>query len=220
MGDLVDFTSLGPDVLTKLGEDFVRALSVPNPMLFWSKGEKDCVDRISKVVSRARKSPMDLSSRDATLLAETFHEVCLHNQVSPRHLKPSGGQAISLEFTGSPEWCPLFRLYAHALLHGSHIFPGIELLNESPDYEPRGFMDVWRGNYHGRQVCVKSIRIRNTTHLKEIKKVRGSFFNQSYILSTLHTRSIAMKLKGASTFPIRTYSPSLRLRGHCFRSVS
>jgi len=88
MGDLVDFTSFGPDVLTELVEDFVRALSVPNPMLFWSRGEKDCVDRISKVVSRARKSPMGLSSLDATVLAEAFHEVCLRNQVSPRHLKP------------------------------------------------------------------------------------------------------------------------------------
>jgi len=89
--DLVDFTSVAPEILTKLGEDFVRALSVPNPELHWVQREQDCADRISEVVSRTRTSPTGVSSRDATVLAETFHEVYLHNQIFPRSLKPPGG---------------------------------------------------------------------------------------------------------------------------------
>jgi len=90
MDGLVDFTSLSTEILTKLGEDFVRALSVPNPQLIWvSVGrEKPCADRISEVVSRAKTSPTGLSSQDATALAKTFHEVCLRNKISPRPLIP------------------------------------------------------------------------------------------------------------------------------------
>ena len=84
-----------------------------------------------------------------------------------------------MKFDGSSIWCPLFRLYAHALLRGSHIFPNIELCDESPDYDPFGFTDVWRGNYRGDQVCIKAIRTRDTSSLAMIKRVRGSFFNQS-----------------------------------------
>jgi len=73
---------------------------------------------------------------------------------------------------------PLFRLYAHALLRGPQIFPDIGLCDESPDYEPFGFTDIWKANHHGDQVCVKAIRIRNTSCLEGIKRVRGSFFNQ------------------------------------------
>jgi len=86
MGGLVDFTSLGPEILTKLGEDFVRALSVPNPMLHWALGEKDYADRISEVVSRASRSPTGLSSRDATELAETFRKACFCHQTFSRPL--------------------------------------------------------------------------------------------------------------------------------------
>jgi len=87
MDDLVDFTSFSPDILTKLGEDFVHVLSVPNPVLFRFRVEKRCADMISKVVSEARKSPKGLPSRGAAVLAEMFHEVPLHLQVFPRPLK-------------------------------------------------------------------------------------------------------------------------------------
>jgi len=66
----------------------VRALSVPEAMLFWWETERDCADRIYKVVLRARISPTGLSSPDVTVLAETFHEVCSHNKTFPRPLKP------------------------------------------------------------------------------------------------------------------------------------
>ena len=56
-------------------------------MLRWLGEEKDCADRISEVVLRARASPTGLSSRDAIVLAGTFHEVCFRNQTFPHPLK-------------------------------------------------------------------------------------------------------------------------------------
>ena len=66
------------------------------------------------------------------------------------------------------------RLYVHALLRGFHVFHDIELRIESPQFEPFGFVDVWRGNYHGKPVCIKAIRTRNSSNLKKIKEVRRS----------------------------------------------
>jgi len=83
---------------------------------------------------------------------------------------------MSTELNGYPTWRPWYRLYAHALLRGSDIFPNVKLCDESPDYEPLGFMDIWKGNYRGDQVCIKAIRIRDTAPLEEIKKVCSSFF--------------------------------------------
>jgi len=75
-------------------------------------------------------------------------------------------------------WPLLFRLYAHTLLRGSHTFPDVDLCDESPDYDPLGFMDIWKANYHGDQVCIKVIRIWRMAPLEEIKRVRGSFFDR------------------------------------------
>ena len=73
------------------------------------------------------------------------------------------------------------RLYAHALLRESQIFPGIELRDESPDCSYNGFADIWKGEYHGEPVCVKVIRTRNPTPLMKIKNVRGSlYFSEMY----------------------------------------
>jgi len=81
MDDLVDPISLGPEILTELGEDFVRALSVPDPRVAWGEMEKDCVNRISEVVSRARGSPTGPSPQDAKVLAEMLSEVCSFNRL-------------------------------------------------------------------------------------------------------------------------------------------
>ena len=62
----------------------------------------------------------------------------------------------------------------HALLRGSHIFPGVEPSTGSPDFDPLGLADVWKGNYHGNPVCIKAIRTRNKSNLEKIKKVHGS----------------------------------------------
>jgi len=86
---------------------------------------------------------------------------------------------MNIEFGGSPVWCPLFRLYAQALLRGSRIFPDVELCDESTDYDPFGFADIWKENYHGDQVCIKAIRICDTSSSEMIKRVRGSFSNRS-----------------------------------------
>ena len=71
----------------------------------------------------------------------------------------------------------MVQTYAHAALRGSYVFPTVELFDESPGYEPYGLVDVWKGKYHGDQVYIKAIRIRDTRFLDEIKRVRGSFFN-------------------------------------------
>jgi hypothetical protein len=51
----------------------------------------------------------------------------------------------------------------------------MELCDESPDYMPTGFTDVWKGNYHGEPVCIKAIRTLDLYHLKKTKRVCGSF---------------------------------------------
>jgi len=66
------------------------------------------------------------------------------------------------------------RLYAHALLRESRIFPGVELRDESPGCSGDGFADIWKGDYRGELVCVKVIRTQNLNPLRRIRKVRGS----------------------------------------------
>ena len=68
------------------------------------------------------------------------------------------------------------RVYVHALLRGLYVFPGVQLVMESPAFEALGFVDVWRGNYHGNPVCIKSIRTRDPSNLKKIKKVQHESF--------------------------------------------
>jgi len=74
-----------------------------------------------------------------------------------------------------PRLNPSLRLYTHALLRESRIFPGLELCDESPDCSPNGFADIWKGDYHGEPVCVKVIRTQNWSPLMEIESVCGSF---------------------------------------------
>ena len=66
------------------------------------------------------------------------------------------------------------RVYVHALLRGSHVFPGVELSTGPPDFDPLGLVDVWKGNYRGNPVCIKAIRMRNKSKLEKIKKVHSS----------------------------------------------
>jgi hypothetical protein len=70
---------------------------------------------------------------------------------------------------------PRFRLYTHALLLESRIFPNVELCDESPDYTPYGFADIWKGSYHGEPVCIKAIRTLDAARLRGIRNVCGSF---------------------------------------------
>jgi len=67
------------------------------------------------------------------------------------------------------------RLYAHALLRESRIFPGIELCDKPPGCLRNGFADIWKGDYRGEPVCVKVIRTTNQIPLRGIENVCGSF---------------------------------------------
>ena len=71
------------------------------------------------------------------------------------------------------------RLYAHALLLESRIFPNLELCDGSPDYAPYGLADIWKGNYRGEPVCIKVIRTRDSVRLMEIRRVSVYFIHQS-----------------------------------------
>jgi len=63
------------------------------------------------------------------------------------------------------------RLYAHALLRESRLFPDIVLCDESPSYLCDGFTDIWKGDYRGESVCVRMIRTQDPAPLTKIKKV-------------------------------------------------
>lgn len=147
-----DFTSLSGENLIGIAEDFVRALPFVTRDPPRSR-EEDRIDLVSEVVSRAGESPTGLSPQDATTLANTFRQALLH-------LRLSSSSMESL-------WT---RIYVHALLRGSHIFPGVELSTGPPDFDPLGLVDVWKGNYHGNPVCIKAIRMRKKSNLEKIKK--------------------------------------------------
>jgi len=66
---------------------------------------------------------------------------------------------------------PWTRLLIHALLRGSRIFPGLELSDKPPDYTPLGFTDIWKGEYHGKLVCVKVVRGQFLDGLKKVEEV-------------------------------------------------
>ena len=72
-------------------------------------------------------------------------------------------------------WTLRFRLYTHALLLESRIFPNLELCDEVPDCTACGFADTWKGSYHGKLVSIKAIRSGNPARLREIERVRASF---------------------------------------------
>jgi serine/threonine protein kinase len=82
----------------------------------------------------------------------------------------------SLDGRSGPLLDPWSRLYTLAILLESQIFPGVELCDESPDCAPYVFMDIWKGKHRGEPVCIKAVRTRNRTRLKEIKSVCGFFF--------------------------------------------
>ena len=81
-----------------------------------------------------------------------------------------------------PSFCLWRRIYTHALLLDSQIFPSIELSDESPEYTLSGITDFWKGIYRGEPVCIKAIRTQDPIRLKEIKRVYGSF-----LISKMHS---------------------------------
>ena len=78
-------------------------------------------------------------------------------------------------------WLLWFRLYVHALLLESQIFPSVELCDESPEYVSHGFTDTWKGSHRGALVCIKAIRLRYPPDEWEIDRVCTSFvFSEVY----------------------------------------
>jgi hypothetical protein len=77
-------------------------------------------------------------------------------------------------------WRLWFRIHTYALLLELRIFPNMELCDESLDYTPFGFTDIWKGDYHGEPVCIKVIRgiEKNSVRLETIRKMCGNFFDQ------------------------------------------
>ena len=60
--------------------------------------------------------------------------------------------------------------------------------DEPPDYTPRGFTDIWKGEYHGEPVCVKVVRGSKLKELTEVVQVLRPFYSIRGVLSLLHTR--------------------------------
>jgi len=56
------------------------------------------------------------------------------------------------------------------------------------DYTARGFTDIWKGEYHGKAVCVKVIRAQQLTCLREVEGVWPPFYSIGDVLSLLHTK--------------------------------
>ena len=85
---------------------------------------------------------------------------------------------LSSPLLQASSFCLWFRLYAHALLLESRVFPDIKLCVESLDYGSDGFADIWKGEYHGEPVCIKAIRTQVPVCLTEIERVCGYFIYQ------------------------------------------
>ncbi|KAF9642387.1 kinase-like protein [Thelephora ganbajun] len=152
----IEFISLDNKNLVKLGEDFLRALPFIKRESPRSRMEEGWINSIAEAVSRAGTSATSLAPHDAITLAETFRQ-----GVRLLHLSDSFMQDL---------W---IRLHFHALLRGSHVLPDAKLCNDSPDYEPLGFTDVWMGDLRGDPVCIKAIRTWSTTNLEKIKREVG-----------------------------------------------
>ena len=84
------------------------------------------------------------------------------------------------------------RLLTHALLRGSRIFPGLELCDKPPDYTPKRFTDIWKGEYHGEPVCIKVVKRQLLEDQRRVEGVRRLLYSIGGILSSLHTRYTAV----------------------------
>ncbi|KAF9641989.1 hypothetical protein BDM02DRAFT_2861287 [Thelephora ganbajun] len=203
----IDFISVGNENLVRLGEDLVRALPFVTRDCPRSQMEEGWINSISEVVSRTRTPPTSLPPRDVITLAETFR------------------QAVRLLYLSNSFMQDLWiRLHVHALLRGLPVFPDVELRKDSPNYEPLGFVDIWKGDYRGNPVCIKAIRTRSTTNSEKIKRtfyheVEGcKHFSHLNVLPVLQISETLFPLciKSATAFRIfmvKTFHTVVSLRG-------
>ena len=117
----------------------------------------------------------DLRGDDAQTFVDVVNEVCSFVFFGPFKLSPSVGQALDL-----PDLHPLLRgrclraLYRicgrHGLLPRSLQTPPCHDRSGAPLYRG-GFADVWRGEYQGRNVAVKVLRLYSTSDAVKIRFV-------------------------------------------------
>jgi len=105
------------------------------------------------------------------------------------------------------------RLYAHALLRESLIFPGVGLSDKYPEYSRSGFADIWKGDYRGQTVCIKVIRSRARIPLVNIQKVCDSF-NLSTTCSACFIPDIPSRKPRGEARSSSEHSPRYRCFGH------
>jgi hypothetical protein len=159
-GDSVRFPVVGPENLVRLAEDSLRVYSTLlrlEPSYGDVEADRECISSISGLTSRDATSPTRLSSAEAAVLAEMFHQVLFPFWIF-LSLRPLVDRLRDWTHA-APRVCSYhlwFRLYTHALLLESRIFPDMELDDESPDYIPFGFVDTWKeiimaGRYISRQ---------------------------------------------------------------------
>ena len=77
---------------------------------------------------------------------------------------------------------------------------------KSPEFEPSGFVDVWRGSYHGNPVCIKAIRTRNESTLGKIKRVHGSLVPSGLNSPRISTDVLSRSSRVQTLFPSKCTS--------------
>ena len=84
---LVEFPSLSPENLIRLGEDLLRACTIHGEVRSAPTNNK-YLSSISALMPRGKTSPTGLSSEKATALAEIFRNVSLPRQIPSQYLTP------------------------------------------------------------------------------------------------------------------------------------
>ena len=138
--------------------------------------DREYISSISGLISRDATSPTTLPSAEAAAPTEMFNRVCFPPLDLPVSGAPGGQTIWDLSRPQRvSSWRLWFRLYTHALLLESSIFPNVELYDISPDFTPFGFTGIWKGNHHGEPVCIKAIRATNLTRLGGVKRICDHF---------------------------------------------
>ena len=204
-----DIPPINPEDLTKLGVD------------------AQLIPFIVSTILRAEQSPSvspPLSTAEAEKLVEILDKVWSTTCTLPC-LKFHDDQVVS-SLTASPNMknrC--FRILrrvspTYGILPNSYFLPGVTLIDNVP-HAVGGFVDIWKGQRDGNQVCVKALRTQTTVNLEKIKRVCGnSLFHREGGLSLVPIRGSTATSWGGSTFRTRMSCPSSESRRLCSRFAS
>jgi hypothetical protein len=172
-GNSVRFPVVGPENLVRLAEDSLRVYSTLlqlEPLYGFMEADGECMSSISGLTSGGPTSSTRLYSVKAAVLAEMFSQVLFPfwiflSEAPGGQRMREGSAMLPLRVCSYHLWT---RIYAHALLLESRIFPYIRLDDESPDYLPFGFVDTWKGNDFGRPVYIKAVQIKGTRRTERV----------------------------------------------------